>query len=162
MTGATLETDLRASLSHAYGWDRRRIEVDTGPPVPGLLVFSAYERGAGGRRVTGVFDGALQTDYPANADVVLRALGFGTAGTALAVTLAAAVGMLEANPGAPFVDDFLIEHSIAADRITMPYVTERAGRPALVYWNSSAELSPWKTVIVARADGTFDHHRDPV
>ncbi len=161
MSGAVDEGALTKALRRAYGW-HGDIEVDVGPDVPGLIVFSAHESGAARSRVTGVFDGDLHVEYPANADLVLRALGFGTPSAAPPLVIAGAVGMLEANPGGPFVDEFVVEHSIAADRIGMPGATERDGRPAIEYWNSSAQLSPWKTVIVALADGRFDYRREPI
>jgi hypothetical protein len=161
VSGAVDEDALKRALGRAYGW-HGGIDIDTGPDVPGLIVFSAHESGAARARVTGVFDGELHVEFPANADLVLRALGFGTPDAAEPVVIAGAVGMLEANPGGPFVDEFVVEHSIAADRIKMPRLSERDGKPALEYWNSSAQLSPWKTVIVALGAGRFDYGREPI
>jgi len=149
-----LREDIREALARAVGRDPTSLTVEvTRVKVPGFTVFSAWE--AGGRhRWTGVWDGAeVDLDRERATARVLAALGWGPgvaagARRAPARDVAAAAGVLEDNPGAPFVDAEAIR--VGGDPTTMspPAETTVDGYPAVEFWNSSSRTGTWKSVLV--------------
>jgi hypothetical protein len=137
---------------------RGDVRIDYGPEVPGLLVFSAYEMG-GRARVTGTFDGKVHTDFEDNVLRVLGALGYGRDHDVAPEVVAGAIGMLEADPGTPFLTAFALEQN-GDDRMALPTSTTWEGHPAVSFWNGSSRMAPWRSLVVALPDGTYLVRRD--
>ena len=72
------------------------------------------------------------------------------------VAVAAAVGMLQGNPGTPFVTQFAIDQSGDPATMSLPRAIAVDGRPAVEFWNMTARRPPWRSQVVSRADGTYD------
>jgi len=151
------EDSLRRALGKRFHM-QGDVRIDFGPEVPGLLVFSAYEVG-GRARVTGTFDGEIHTDFDDNVPRVLRALGYGRSSGVDPGVVAGAIGMLEADPGTPFLTTFALEQN-GDGRMALPAATTWDGHPAVAYWNVSSRLAPWRSFVVALPDGTYLVRRD--
>ena len=123
--------------------------------MPGVLVFHAYVPGQPNSGITGVFDGQIRTDPDEAVPVVLDAMAFGRDETD-PVTVAAAVGMLQGNPGTPFVTQFAIDQSGDPATMSLPRAVTVDGRPAVEFWNMTARRPPWRSQVVSRADGSYD------
>jgi hypothetical protein len=148
------ETRLRAALVRELGMSENGMLLELGPPVPGVVVFHAQERGKPHSGVTGAFDGALHTDYEESLPVVLGALGYGEREVDPAV-VAGAVGMLEGNPGAPFLTQFAIDQSGDPTVMRLPRVVTVDGQQVVEYWNATARRPPWRSRVLVEEDGSF-------
>ena len=148
------EHALRAALHEQFDLPLDA-SIDLGPAVPGILVFHAYVSGQPNSGITGVFDGRIRTDADEGVPVVLDALAFGR-GETDPITVAAAVGMLQGNPGTPFVTQFAIDQSGDPATMSLPRAITVDDRPAVEFWNMTARRPPWRSQVVSRADGTYD------
>jgi len=149
------EAALKEALHREFGFSRHGLRLDVGPPVPGLLIFYAYEPDASTRGMTGVFDGKIHTDFEETAPMVLRALGFGEREVD-PVTAAAAVGQLVGDPGSPLLDEFALKWSGDPETMTLPRLTDVDGDTALEFWVMTSRRPPWRIRVVARGGGKFD------
>jgi hypothetical protein len=152
--GGPTKDELQAALHRRFDLPRDA-PIELGPAVPGVLVFHAYDRAKPQRGVTGAFDGEVHTDVDEATRVVLDALGFGR-GETDPTTVAAAVGMLQGDPGTPFVTQFAIDQSGDPATMRLPRAITVDGRPAVEFWNMTARRPPWRSQVVARADGTYE------
>lgn len=154
------EAALRTALHHDLGLPSDRLEVDLAPPVPGVLVFHALVTGEPHSDVTGAFDGKLHTDRQDATRLVLTALGFGERDVD-PVLVAATVGMLEDNPGSPYLTEQAITLAGGPPTWQPPHLTTVDGEPAVEYINSSARRPAWRSVVLQHGDGTFEVRQSP-
>lgn len=159
--GAVDESGLRAVLAREVGLKGAGVQLDIGPPVPGVLVFHAVTPGSATPGVTGVYDGRLHTEPQEATRVVLTALRFGEAEVD-PVVVAGAVGKLEGNPGTPFLTQFAIDQSGDPSVMFLPRTVEVDGAPAVEYVNMTSRRTPWRSLVLRRADGTFEVRQGPL
>lgn len=153
------EAHLRAELQRRFGLGQEGLEVDTGPSVPGVLVFHAYNRASAHNSVTGTFDGRLHTEFDESLQLVLTALGFGEHEVD-PVVVAGAVGKLEGNPGSPLLDEFALQESGDPATMSLPHSVVVDGHPGVEYWNMTSRRPPWRSRVLRLADGTFVVRQD--
>lgn len=148
------ELELRSALGRETGVDIDGYTFEFGPPIPGVIVFTAYESGVPHSNITGAYDGQFHFEFDDSSTLVLTSLGFGDEEVDPAV-IAAAVGMLQDNPGTPFLTEDAIDLGGDPSVMAPPRSTSVDGRPAVEFWNKSSRQMPWRVTVVADADGTF-------
>jgi hypothetical protein len=158
-SGTVDEVGLREALSRKLRLDKDTLKLDIGPPVPGMLVFHAYDPRTPQQGVTGVFDGELHLEFEASSQLVLRALGYGER-DADPLVVAGAVGKLEGNPGTPFLTQFAIDQSGNPAVMTLPRVVDVDGQQVVEYWNMTSRRPPWRSRVLRGGDGTFEVSQD--
>ncbi|TCO54808.1 hypothetical protein EV192_10896 [Actinocrispum wychmicini] len=153
------EEHLRSALRKQFDMPKDSLRVEIGPPVPGMLVFYAYDLKDSRVGVTGVFDGEVRTDFDVTLPLVLRALGYGEREVDPMV-VAGAVGKLEGNPGTPFLTQFAIDQSGNPAVMTLPRLVSVEGQQVVEYWNKTSRTPPWRSRVFRKADGSFEVRHD--
>ena len=148
---------LRAAVAAHIGGDEADVFIDVAPAaVPGLTVFAAH---LNRRSIAGVWDGsAMELDPDRAIQAVTDAWGYGPDRPVPARQVAAAIGMIEGKPGAPFLDESSIRLAGAADDVTPPEEVEVDGSPGVRFWNSTSRMSPYPVTYVV-VDGAARIHR---
>jgi hypothetical protein len=149
------ESQLRTALNRKLDLPKDGMRLEIGPPVPGMLVFYAYDPKNPRQASTGVFDGDLHFDFAESMPLVLRALGYGERETDPMV-VAGAVGKLEGNPGTPFLTQFAIDQSGDPATMRLPRFVEVGGQQVVEYWNMTSRRPPWRSQVLRKDDGTFE------
>jgi hypothetical protein len=147
------EATLRAALAGIVDADADAVQIEYALEHGELLVFSASVPDASPIPLTGTFDGTLERDLDRN---IARLLMLARRDSSLGPKeLAAAVGMLEDQPGQPFLDREAIELGGDPDVMAPPRFIDVDGVRTLEFWNASARHAPWRTRLKIHEDGTF-------
>ena len=148
---------LRAAVAEHIGGDEGDVFIDVAPaPVPGLTVFAAH---LNRRSIAGVWDGsAMELDPDRAIQAVTDAWAYGPDRPVPPRQVAAAIGMIEGKPGAPFLDEDSIRLAGAAADVEPPEEVEVDGSPGVRFWNSTSRMSPYPVTYVV-VDGSARIHR---
>lgn len=164
---------LREALARRFQLPAERVavQVQTEPPLPGLLVFTAADsQGDGHLLGAGVFapakDGApeeLLLETTAAVGRALRALGYGPKGGVPAVQVARVAGTLESSNDVAY--PVLVQEDLSTVRaewrgvVHLPRETTVGGRAAVEYFVRSGRPPLWRTQLAVQEDGSVQFQR---
>jgi hypothetical protein len=148
---------LRAAVAAHIGGNEADVFIDLAPAqVPGLTVFAAH---LNRRSIAGVWDGSSMNLDPDRAiQAVTDAWGYDASRPVPPRQVAAAIGMIEGKPGAPFLDDNSIRLADVGGDVAPPAEVEVEGSPGVRFWNSTSRMSPYPVTYVV-VDGSARIHR---
>ena len=152
------EASLREALGTTFDVNGGALDIEYGLEHHDLLVFSASVRDVGSP-VSATFDGSIELDLERNIARVLlladRDMSLGPR------ELAAAIGILEAVDGRPFLDQDAVDLGGDPVLMTPPRFVEIDGVRTLEYWNASPQAAPWRSQLKIHSDGSFTRQQAP-